>query len=94
MACCHAPVASLVTNLYVLPPLMLPTLPLLFLDPGVPWIFVGSVLWGAALGVLESAVRGGCSAYARGIARYGLRAIRHAVWRRLVCRQFVARRAL
>lgn len=45
--------------LYALPLLMLPALPLLFLNTGLPWIFVGAVLWGAALGVLESTVRAG-----------------------------------
>lgn len=45
--------------LYVLPFLMLPTAPLLFLSASAIWIWVGAVFWGAALGVLESVVRAG-----------------------------------
>lgn len=45
--------------LYILPFLMLPTAPLLFLSTSVVWIWVGAVFWGAALGVLESIVRAG-----------------------------------
>lgn len=45
--------------LYALPLLTLPTLPLLFLNAHPLWIWIGAVLWGAALGVQESTVRAG-----------------------------------
>lgn len=45
--------------LYALPLLTLPTLPLLFLTQRVSWLWVGAVLWGAALGLQESTVRAG-----------------------------------
>lgn len=45
--------------LYALPLLTLPTLPLLFLSVHPLWIWMGAVLWGAALGVQESTVRAG-----------------------------------
>ena len=45
--------------LYALPLLMLPTLPLLFLSVNPMWIWLGALLWGAALGVQESTVRAG-----------------------------------
>ena len=45
--------------LYALPLLTLPTLPLLFLSVNPVWIWIGAVLWGAALGVQESTVRAG-----------------------------------
>ena len=45
--------------LYALPVLTLPTLPLLFLSAHPLWIWIGAVLWGAALGVQESTVRAG-----------------------------------
>ena len=43
--------------LYALPLLTLPSLPLLFLTVTPLWIWIGAVLWGAALGVQESTVR-------------------------------------
>ena len=45
--------------LYALPLLTLPTLPLLFLSVNPLWIWIGAVLWGAALGVQESTMRAG-----------------------------------
>lgn len=45
--------------LYALPLLTLPALPLLFLSVQPLWIWIGAVLWGAALGVQESTVRAG-----------------------------------
>lgn len=45
--------------LYALPLLTLPTLPLLFLTVHAAWLWVGAVLWGAALGLQESTVRAG-----------------------------------
>lgn len=45
--------------LYALPLLTLPTLPLLFLSVHPLWIWIGAVLWGAALGVQESTMRAG-----------------------------------
>lgn len=45
--------------LYALPLLTLPTLPLLFLSAHPLGIWIGAVLWGAALGVQESTVRAG-----------------------------------
>lgn len=61
--------------LYALPLLTLPTLPLLFLTVNPLWIWIGAVLWGAALGVQESTVRAGVATFTpealRGTA-YGL----------------------
>lgn len=45
--------------LYVLPLLTLPTLPLLYLSVNSLWLWIGAVLWGAALGTQESIMRAG-----------------------------------
>ncbi len=61
--------------LYALPLLTLPTLPLLFLAVHPVWIWIGSGLWGAALGVQESTVRAGVATLtpeARRGTAYGL----------------------
>jgi MFS family permease len=61
--------------LYALPLLTLPTLPLLFLTVNPLWIWIGAVLWGAALGVQESTVKAGVAALtpeARRATAYGL----------------------
>ncbi|MGH8280101.1 MAG: MFS transporter [Gammaproteobacteria bacterium] len=61
--------------LYALPLLTLPTLPLLFLMHNPLWIWVGAVLWGAALGLHESTVRAGVATLtpeARRGTAYGL----------------------